>query len=280
MRQDIAEFLKSRKPSLVSIIMEEEKRRGLTAAARAPRRYVGRLLTITAAGLVVMAGLAAFLYYRSLLPGTSSTRPEAVTPTPPAAPFYVEGTISLRIEKTARALRAALAEAAGRPDALGSIKRLLILAADTEGRTQYLSAKDFFATIGVSPPESFLETPAAPIQFFVFWQSAGPRLGIIGETANPARTFQALYNREAALVSNFAVLFIEDPARPAGPITGPRLEPFQDKTYRNTDFRYLALDADRDLGIGYVIFPAKNIFAVATSEGTLRQVIQRLLQAR
>ena len=58
------------------------------------------------------------------------------------------------------------------------------------------------------------------------------------------------------------------------------IAPFQDRSYRNIDWRYIKLSEEEDLGIGYAIFPAKNLLVVATSKETMEIVINRLFEGK
>lgn len=270
MRQDVAEFLRTQRPSLVSIIAREAER---SAAVGQPLRERRRrsilLIALTGAGVIATAGIV-ILYLVTRTPGTSSELPREAAP--PQAPLHFEATITRTIPKSRSALREALAALAREPGAEGTITRWVISIREG-GTTRPLGAHDVFDTMGGAEPGGFPSSLSAPIQFFSAWRPSGPRLGIIGGAANPARALAALYAGEASLLRDLEILFV-------GRAPGLRLDPFRDKTYRNVDFRYLELNSGEDLGIGYLVFPSKRLAVITTSEGALRQVIGRLLEAR
>jgi hypothetical protein len=52
--------------------------------------------------------------------------------------------------------------------------------------------------------------------------------------------------------------------------------PFEDRTYRNIDWRYLKLSQAKDLGIGYGVFPASNVLIFTTGKEGAETTINRL----
>ena len=58
------------------------------------------------------------------------------------------------------------------------------------------------------------------------------------------------------------------------------IAPFEDRTYRNTDWRFLKLSSEKDIGIGYTIFPAGNILILTTGKEAMETTINRLFEKR
>ncbi len=58
------------------------------------------------------------------------------------------------------------------------------------------------------------------------------------------------------------------------------IAPFEDRTYRNIDWRYLKLSQDKDLGIAHAVFPAGNILIITMSKEAMETTINRLFDAR
>ena len=60
----------------------------------------------------------------------------------------------------------------------------------------------------------------------------------------------------------------------------PLTSNFEDRTYRNIDWRYIKLSQEKDVGFGYTVFSAGNILVVTTSKAAMEEAINRLFDAR
>ena len=107
---------------------------------------------------------------------------------------------------------------------------------------------------------------------FVYTSEQGRRFGLAMETIDLDRTFLDLLSWESSLLADFLPLFFNQ--KPEAVIT-----PFEDRTFRNIDWRYQKLSQAGDLGIGYALFPAKNLLVITTSKESMETVISRLFSA-
>lgn len=264
MRSDVSEFLKTTKPSLVSILVRQaqwdeyhppsEKRTGLWLAA---------------AGGVIM--LAAGIWLIGHFLGPARNPPRAEINTPPPFLFFEE-TSDVTIDPTRQALRTAANLGAGDPP--GSFRRLIIRIRENTGVATLPELPQFLEIAGGRLPAAFMESAMGPPQVFRYHSPAGrPELGIIMEVKNPARALQSLLTTESSLTADLAFLF-------SGALPPPALVPYQDVTYRNISLRYFRPDPNTDSGLGYLLFPARRLIVMATSENALRAAIDRLFERR
>lgn len=269
MRSDVSEFLKSGRPSLVSLLTRElASEAGRFPGRRRPRAALRLLAAAVALAAVLAAGLFALLGRSRAPPPTSA--PEAALP--PPAIFY-EATSEVTIGNGAELPRR-LSEAGQSAQPVGSFRRLSIRLGSAAARRPPALA-EFLLFIGArSLAESDLGGAAeGPPQFFVYRGQSGPRFGLIVGVRSPARPLAALFSAEPSLVTELTPLFLAGP--PPATLGG-----YEDRTYRNLDYRYLPLDPAQDLGLGYLYFPANRRIIIATSEETVRLTVNRLLEDR
>ncbi|MDP3727510.1 MAG: hypothetical protein Q8R35_02625, partial [bacterium] len=250
MRSDISEFLKTTKPSLVSILARQVQE-GESRPASPNRLWLWLALAAIAAG----AAGGGFWYLRAGR-GTPEPAPAAIA-TP--APFvFFETANDTAIAPTRQALQAALT-ASGQTGAPGSFQRIIVrMKADAGGDT-LPDLSRLLAIADSRAPTALAESIVGPPQLFRYQASAGPEFGLMAEARNPARALQSLLAAEPSLARDFDFLFAGSPPPSA-------FTPYQDLIYRNISFRYLNLDPNRDRGLGYLLFPARRLIVMATSE--------------
>lgn len=262
MRSDISEFLKTTKPSLVSLLARQAQWEEYHPV---PAYHPGRWI-ILGVVLVLLIGGAGLWYLR---PG--SVTPPPVTPRATPQPFFFfENTTDIVIADSRAALFAALNTSAN--DSVGSFRRITVRIKDGE-RTEILGVERLMAVAGGHLPAALTETITGPPQFFRYRSLAGPQFGLIGESRSPPRALAALLYAEPTLALDLSFLF-------AGTPPPTSFAPYQDIAYKNISFRFLKLDPNADRGVGYLLFPARRLMVMATSEETLRAVIDRLFEAR
>ncbi len=262
MRSDISEFLKTTKPSLVSLLARQAEWEDYhPAPAYHPWRWI--ILGIVLALLIGGAG------FWKLGPGSTPSPPSAPSVTPPPF-FFAENTTDTLIAESRAALFGALN--AAREDPAGSFRRFIFRAKKGE-RTEILDMERLLALAGGRLPSAFVQTITDPPQFFRYRSPDGPKFGLIMESRSPPRALAALIAGEPTLALDLAFLFAGNP-----PATS--FAPYQDIAFKNISFRFLKLDPHADRGIGYLLFPAKRLMVMATSEAALRAVIDRLFEAR
>lgn len=264
MRSDISEFLKTTKPSLVSILARQVQEGEYRPPS--PNRL---WLWLSLAAVVAVAAGGGFWYLR-LTRGAPEPAPAArATP----APFvFFEATSDTAIAPTRQAIRAAFA-ASGQSGAPGSFQRIIVRLKTDAGGDAIPDIARLLALVDSRAPTALAESIIGPPQLFRYQASAGAEFGLMAEARNPARAFESLLAAEPSLARDFDFLFAGNPPPPA-------LAPYQDLIYRNISFRYLNLDPNRDRGLGYLLFPARRLIVMATSEATVRTVIDRLFETR
>lgn len=272
MRSDISEFLKTGQPSLVSLLARQAQMDESLREGRVPRRWLNRT-SATVVSILLIGGIAAY-YFTSVTPtGPLPAPPPAEGSTP--AIFY-DATVELAVGRTRRELIDLLRAAGQGAGTTNAFRRLAIGIRSAGGTALPISLREFFELAGTNPPTDLTSNHERPPQFFIHLQApnpraAGSRFGILIFPRNPARVIAALHAAEASLQRDLEPLFLGTPA----PFS---LAPFEDRTWRNIGYRYLALEENAQ-GIGYLHFPAKRIIVIATSEETIRRTIDRIFQA-
>ncbi len=262
MRSDISEFLKTTKPSLVSLLARQAQWEEYhPTPAYHPWRWI--ILGIV---LSVIAGGIGFWYLR---PGSTTPPPLTSSVTPPPF-FFVENATDAVIADSRAALFAALNTSAN--DAVGSFRRF-ILRTKSGNRTEILNIEGLLTLAGGHAPPAFTETLTSPPQLFRYRSPSGSQFGLIAESRSPPRALAALIASEPTLALDLSFLF-------AGTPPPTSFAPYQDIAYKNISFRFLKLDPSADRGVGYLLFPARRLMVMATSEEALRAVIDRLFEAR
>lgn len=262
MRSDISEFLKTTKPSLVSLLARQAEWEAYAPPSRR-RIWIGAAIAAVAAAAVVTG---AVWYLRS-----GPEVPEAAAP-PPAPPFlFFEATTELTVPPAPSSLYRELSLLPDQP--VGSFSRILIRTARETGDAAIPDLAEFIARAGGRIPADLEGTAIGQPQLFRYRSSAGTDLGLMFETRNPARAIAALIGAEPSLARDLEFLFL-------GTTPPVNLSPYQDLIYRNVSFRYLKLFPEQDRGLGYLLFPARRLMVISTSEGALRAAIDRLFEGR
>lgn len=270
MRSDVSEFLKTSKASQLSVLIQEAKRETSDRGERpmgSPRRLAGALLAF----LGVLAALAGLLVYYWTAQQTAL--PVVQENAPPAPLIFFSATTDVTIAAHRTDLVGALQNVSQADAPAGTLERLVIRVRNDAGGSSFLSLGDFFRMLEVASPPGIIENAAALPQFFIQRGRFGPRFGIIFEAHNAARAFEAMFSRESSLQRDLEPFFL-------GRAVPTTLQPFGDITYKNVSFRYLTLDRGDDTGIGYLYFPARSRIIIATSEESMRIIIDRLFETR
>ena len=132
---------------------------------------------------------------------------------------------------------------------------------------------------------------------FLYHGGGETHLGIAVKTRDTARTFRDLLLWESSLAVDLLPLFNGLNVKPTDAL-------FEDRTYRNIDWRFLRLSTietpsvesgttttssdlplaelgpKKDIGLGHAVFPARNIAVVTTSKEAMETVIGRLFDSR
>lgn len=262
MKSDISEFLKTAKPSLPSILARQAQ----WEEYRTPKRRRAWPWTILLAfALAAVVGILLLLLGSG--PEERSSMPLA---TPPPLLFF-ESASETTIPARRGSLLTALLAPPRQPQR--TFHRIVLRIEDDDGPAFPPALGELVAIAGGKVPSGLAESAAGPPQLFRYQSSAGSDLGFVMEVKNPARALSALISAEPSLARDLELLLLPD-------VQAASVAPYVDLTYRNINIRYLRLSPDRDRGIGYLLFPSRNLIVMTTSEATLRAVVDRLFETR
>lgn len=268
MKTDAEQLFKTTKPSLIQMIGAQAHE----PFPREPARKKPLAAFIVAGGLVLLAGGAGFFYLtRSSAPaGTARTaNPRAIPRSAAPALFATESSRTITVKKQDRAefLRL-MSDTWKEQEREGTVKRLIIMLRD--GPQEYpATLADFFGLWRITPPASLTERLDQNLMVFLYQGKTGNRLGLAVRTREPERTFADMLSWEPSMLASITQVFFDERAEALA-------APFEDRTYRNIDWRYLKLSQERDLGIGYAVFPVGNIFILTVGKESMETVINRL----
>ena len=275
MRSDAEELFKTAKPSLIQMIGREPP-----APAPPPHHPRKTRYAAAAIGLLVLAATlgAGFLYLErnssSAPKNQARTSPgvvQRVTAPPPY--FATETSRTITVKKQDRSQFLQLIEDSWKEkEREGTVKRIIINLQDGP-QERNATLRDFFELWRITPPAAMTERLDPDLMVFIYYGQAGARMGFAVRTREPERTFADMLTWEPSLLSGITQFFFDE--RPETVIA-----PFEDRTWRNIDWRYLKLSQERDLGTGYTVFPVGNILIFTTSKDAMETIINRLFDAR
>lgn len=266
MKSDAEELFKSSRPSLVDLVTQ-----GMSSpaypAARITKRFSPLYLALGAIALVI---IGAGMYFIALPPAASLPQTKLA---PPAPFFAVETSRTVTIDAKNRvSFLRVLEDSYQEAERLETFKRVAVRIQDGP-EDRFLTMADVVDFLRMDPPRGLLDRVNGPVMIFFHVTEEGNRLGLAVKTGDPDRTFLDMLSWENAIPVDLRVLFFD--AQPESSIA-----PFEDRTYRNIDWRFQKLSTSIDLGIGYTVFPAKNLLVITTSRGTMETAINRLFDAR
>lgn len=272
MKTDVQELFRSSRPSVAKMIGK------VGEGSELPRKQARAIGTYVTIGIfvILVVGLGGGGYYAwtNLLPGATPA-PSATSAAAPAPFFATEASRTIAISSDDRVQFLRLMEDSMREtERVGTIKRILIKFQDN-GQERYATVSNFFNLYHISPPKNFLVRLDSSPSFmpFVYYGSDGSRFGIGVRTKDTNRTLRDMLDWEGSIIGDISPLFF-------GEKTQPLSTSFEDRTYRNIDWRYLKLSQEKDLGIAYTVFPAGRLFVLTTSKTSMETVINRLFDAR
>lgn len=275
MENDLAELMKSGRSSLAAIAGNTGPTPMLGMAKPKKRSVLIPAFTIT---LVIGAvGAAGFFLVRTLLkssPGGAGAGSPIIIRVPPPPPYFAtetSRTISVKKQDRAGFLRL-MADTWREKEREGTVKRIVIKVQDGPNE-RFATLTDFFELWRVPLPQRIAEIAEYDLMAFMYAGQTGNRLGFAVRTRDPERTFADMLRWEPALLTDAAQFFFDE--KPDTVVAA-----FEDRTWRNIDWRYLKLSQEKDLGIGYVIFPVQNVLVFTTAKDGAETVINRLFDAR
>ncbi|MBI2122237.1 MAG: hypothetical protein HYT98_03875 [Candidatus Sungbacteria bacterium] len=274
MRTDVAELLQKKKSSFAQIAGQEIAAHS-DIPLKPPRPGIKIILTKWAIrGLFALFILLATAGVISLfISPASEYEKKSDAPRPYFSTEKERGVSASTADKNSlgRALRSIYGEG-GRTK---TITRTAITLQDGP-ISRSLTLHDFFPLMELAPPSpAFLERIEGPLM--VFFYHMGPeenRLGFATRTRDPARTLRDLILWEPTLVQDVRPIFFNERLQfPAEPT-------FENKLFRNIDWRWLPLSQNSDLGLAYSVFTAKDLMIITTSRAEMEAVLTRLLDAQ
>ena len=153
------------------------------------------------------------------------------------------------------------------PDSITGIK---IKLRDGE-REAPLTLDDFFKISGIEPPQDLLRiTEVLPMFFVTSDASSHAHFGFAVGVKDSDRALGRMISWEDSLFAAFNRFFFKE----ATPVP---FGSFENKTFQNIDWRFLAASQDGDSGIGYTVFSPRNILIFTTSSLGMQAIILRLL---
>lgn len=263
MRSDVQEYFKTSKPSFLDLVSQEIKLPPTDFGL--PRKKINFFQILGGGAILLLAGTFAFFFLN--LP----QEPIAKKLVPPVPFFATESSRTITIKGDANSFLQLMIDSYREPERLGTAKRIMIKIDDTKGE-RFADFTDFVNLYHMSPPRSLLDRLHSPIMTFFFAGGDGNRFGLAVKTKDPDRTFLDMLNWESSIFLDLQSLFFDQPPESS-------LSLFEDRTYRNIDWRYMKLSADKDFGIAYSVFPARNLLIITTSKELLETVINRLFDA-
>lgn len=270
MKSDIETLFKNTKPSLVQILSKEVS----LSSSRIPQEKKIKNIPLFIARIALPATvlLVAILASILLLGQREEMPPKKLAV--PMAYFATESSRTIIIREKDRPLLLRLISDSLREfERSGTIKRIVIKIQKNGGEEVFAKTSDFFGFYRIIPPGELPSLLESHIMPFFFYTNRGARFGFAARIQNPDRVLRDFIQWEPSLSAAFRPFFFDKKIEES-------VAPFEDRAYRNIDWRYIKLSQEEDLGIGYVIFPAKNLLVVATSKETVETVINRLFETR
>ncbi len=268
MKADVEELFRTTKPSLLQMIG-----RGPDVPIMRTRHAEssGNKIVLVAAGIILLLlaiGAVGF-FYVYFFPSSVVSPAHPPSLTLPPTFFKVEKTqIIIGSLKNRTALIQLIEDAVKSKEPEGFVKYIPIKL--EEGILEHFATiDDFFSLWRMNPPHELLLVLEKPVMPYIYYSQDGPRFGFAVKVKDFDRAFRSLLTWESSLLTNFTPLFInEEPS-----VT---VAPFENRTYRNIDWRFLKLSQTKDLGIGYALFPAGNIIFFVTGQEATETIISRL----
>lgn len=267
MKSDVEALFKTTRPSLIEIISKEASVPMPRPFLKGKKMFSNRGLTIGVAMLFIAVGIIIFFLNQSQ---KEKLKPKLV---PPAPFFATETARTVSVRSNDRALFLRLIEDSVRErEREGTIKRVIVKLQDGP-QERFATVSDFFEFYRIETPSGFLNYTEAALMPFIYYGRDGARFGLSLRTTDPNRALRDMLLWEPSFLRDLAPLFFDEKPEVV-------IAPFEDRTYRNIDWRFLKLSQTQDLGIAYTIFPAGNIVAITTSKESMETVINRLFDAR
>jgi len=269
MKSDLERLFKTTPPSVAQMITKPGY---VNPASKKTNFHAGAYVILgIAVVLIISTGGIAYYFWESIFPPPIEI--EIIKALPPTPFFATEASRTIDIPRTDRQQFIKLiADSMKEFERDGTIKRILVRFSDTPDQ-RFISITDFLDFYHIVPPESLTKRLGNDLMMFVYTTSAGTRLGLAVKTNDANRTLRDMLDWEPSMRVDFTSLFF-------GTQLAPVSLTFEDRSYHNIDWRYLKLSSNTDIGIGYGIFPAKNLVIIGTSKELMETIISRLFDSK
>lgn len=265
MKTDVEELFKSTKPSLLQIIGGEIQQ--TPSYPRKDRKI--NYLYLGLGALVLVLAISGIVFFATR-PVVEVETPKLITPSPY---FATESSRTIAISTQDRNTFLRLMTDSYRElEREGTIKRILIKLKDGPSE-RFAAFQDFSSSYRMNPPARFSDFISPPLMTFFYYGRSSGHFGFAVKTLEPDRTLRMMLSWEPSLINDLRPLLFD--RKPETTIA-----PFEDRTYRNIDWRFQKLSQTDDVGVGYTVFPAKNLLIVTTSKESMETIINRLFDSR
>lgn len=273
MKTDVSEFMKTERPSLITLISQnieespKERMEKPSILKRLDWKVVGMVLGGGIAFIAVVVAAIVFFASRN----ASNTGGEPVPPVPiQLSRLSYDATQNISA-KTPTEFSSRIIELASTVRSVGLLQKLIVTVTGSDGSNHPMGYKDFMRLISASAPTQFNSVAFSEVEPFLYFAAERPVFGVIIPVKSSDGASQSLRDWEKTLPRDLSFFLLG--RRPESSILF-----FEDRSYKNLQYRFVKLAQEGDFGMGYFVFRPKNYVVITTSEETLRVVMSRLLE--
>lgn len=271
MKSDVEEMFKKTKPSFLKIVSQETARPSTYPTVANQKGHPLRKIILVLFILIVLAGAGGGgIWFFKAKQGEQVTSPRL---TPPNPFFASESsrTINSDVSRPNEFLQLLNEREDERG---GTVKRILIKLDEAAGE-RFATFPDLAELLSLEPPKNLRTKTTLPVNVYFYYQKEDgeSRFGFATRVTDQDRTWADMLTWEASMLGDLRQVVLKEKIQ-------INVIPFEDRTYRNIDWRYQKLSSEKDIGIAYTIFPAKNLLVIASSKEMMETIINRLFEAR
>ncbi len=266
MKSDVEELFKTTKPSLIQIIGRED---AAPIIRQIPRASSSKKVIIFLMLLFALLCGSFVVYYFVLAPALISTPQIPLSFDPPAPFFSTEQSETVSGSFENRVLLLQKIEGVMRERAREGTIKYIPIKLEEKGHERFANADDIIQLYRMRPPQEFSLAIESSVMPFVYYSEEGSRFGMAFRVRDANRMLRNMLTWESSILSDFTPLFFSEKPEII-------VAPFEDRAFRNIDWRFLNLSHTKDLGIGYSFFPAKKVFILTSSKEAIETIISRL----
>ncbi len=260
---DVEDFVKSERPSLVSLLAREAQKPKLSYPQRT---FASNKIKVAILAVFITLLFAALGWYTVVI--ILQKRPPPLPETP-----RVESLIKINTERQViftnasdqEGARALLKELAQRKEEAGTLTEIQF---NSQNQTS-VTPKEVLAITGVELSSEIADS-VREVKLFLTYSFFGGRLVVVLAVSNASEAAFNLSANEPELLKTLPGLFLEENKDP--------FPAFENETYRNTDFRVSRFDPERDEVLTYAAIPSKKLVVLSTSQRGMELVMERIFQ--